>query len=537
VGILGEITEKIDQNLVPWVGLPHLPEEEIPTCGAWPLCNRTGESLPIGVYTECFQQLTASLGSEFFEGILKLPPSFKPWATPAYSNIAYQLLAYSLESIVGKPYPDILNDTVLKPLDLQDTYYWYAPEKVGILPGSAADTWWYAILGESSPSGNMYASAGDLSKLGLAILKSTLLKPIMTRRWLKPIAFSADLYAAVGIPWGIRRIPANPNNHNKILTAFNKAGSFRWYGSLLTLIPEWNMGFTIMLAGNITGSGIFGFADYLSASLLPAYQAVARADAHEVYGGTYVADPRRDPVTNQTMYPSSITIRADDTKPGLYAAAWISNGVDMVDESLRLASGINMKGYRNEVRLYYTGLTTKLRDGGRKMSFKAIFEDTGFNDTGTDGGAHLFTTDCAAWLQFTGATYGHLPLDEFIFELDAEGNTVAVENVGLRVTMKKKSSAEGSPASSPGVTGGVPKPGQGSESPGEVVPQPGQESAEPPGQAPEEGKAEDEKVGGDDGGSKDDEKVEEVKLPVEEEAGDDEDDGDDPENLGDAKSP
>jgi hypothetical protein len=52
----------------------------------------------------------------------------------------------------------------------------------------------------------MYTSSGDLSSLGRAILRSTLLKPAMTRRWLKPVSFSSDPKAAVGMPWGIRRI-------------------------------------------------------------------------------------------------------------------------------------------------------------------------------------------------------------------------------------------------------------------------------------------------------------------------------------------
>ena len=52
----------------------------------------------------------------------------------------------------------------------------------------------------------MYTSAGDLSSLGRAILRSTLIKPAMTRRWLKPVSFSSDPNAGVGMPWGIRRI-------------------------------------------------------------------------------------------------------------------------------------------------------------------------------------------------------------------------------------------------------------------------------------------------------------------------------------------
>jgi hypothetical protein len=184
-----------------------------------------------------------------------------------------------------------------------------------------------------------------------------------------------------------------------------------------------------------------------------------------------------------TLYPSSISIRADDGKTGLYASSWISNGVNMVDYSLRLASGVNMPGYKNEVRLYYTGLTTKLANGGKKVAFKAIFEDTGYNST--DDAPHLFSTDCAAWLQFTGSTYGHLPLDEFVFELDADGNAVAIENLALRVTMKKTSGPAGGSVS-PEMGGPVPMPGQGEQTPGDVVPGPGQEPAEPPGQKPDE---------------------------------------------------
>lgn len=52
----------------------------------------------------------------------------------------------------------------------------------------------------------MYASPGDLSALGRAIMRSKILKPAMTRRWLKPVAYTSDPLAAVGSPWGIRQL-------------------------------------------------------------------------------------------------------------------------------------------------------------------------------------------------------------------------------------------------------------------------------------------------------------------------------------------
>jgi len=52
----------------------------------------------------------------------------------------------------------------------------------------------------------MFTSSTDLSNLGRAILRSTLLKPAMTRRWMKPFSFTSDPKAMVGMPWGVRRL-------------------------------------------------------------------------------------------------------------------------------------------------------------------------------------------------------------------------------------------------------------------------------------------------------------------------------------------
>jgi hypothetical protein len=45
-----------------------------------------------------------------------------------------------------------------------------------------------------------------MTTLGRHIMKSTLLKPALTRWWLKPVSFLPDPAGAVGMPWGIRQI-------------------------------------------------------------------------------------------------------------------------------------------------------------------------------------------------------------------------------------------------------------------------------------------------------------------------------------------
>ena len=96
--------------------------------------------------------LNADIHPEFFEGLTKAYPSFAPWKTPAYSNIAYQLLSYAVENISGKKFEDIVKDRVMKPLGLNRTYYQSPDESVGMIPRiNATGTGWYFDLCDENP--------------------------------------------------------------------------------------------------------------------------------------------------------------------------------------------------------------------------------------------------------------------------------------------------------------------------------------------------------------------------------------------------
>jgi hypothetical protein len=275
----------------------------------------------------------------------------------------------------------------------------------------------------------MYASASDISKLGRGILSSKLIKPALTRRWLNPVTFASDFLASVSSPWGIRRIQLDKiRQPHRTLTVYTKAGTFKRYTAFITLLKDYNLGFTIMMAGNPPLSNFYG-ADLLGQSLIPAYDAVARDEADRSFSGTYV---QRDGVNSTN---SSISISTSANKPGLGISRWISNGTDMVSIALALQSGTPLDQLKNpEARLYYTLLDSKTVNGTRQ-SFKAVFEDTG----GAAVGQQLWSTDCGAWVGVTGITYGSMPLDEFIFERDASGNVVSVENLALRAKYWKVS--------------------------------------------------------------------------------------------------
>jgi len=59
----------------------------------------------------------------------------------------------------------------------------------------------------------MFSSTADMATLSRAISSSTIISPTLTRRWLNPVAYTSVVEAAVGAPWGVRRIRlsgANP---------------------------------------------------------------------------------------------------------------------------------------------------------------------------------------------------------------------------------------------------------------------------------------------------------------------------------------
>lgn len=273
-------------------------------------------------------------------------------------------------------------------------------------------------------------------------MNSTLLKPALTRRWLKPISFSSDFVAAVGAPWGIRRIRPNDKHPHRTVTAFTKAGSVGDYSAFLSLLPDYNLGITLMIAGDAPAGSIFGFADYVASTIIPAYDAASREAADAQFGGMYTY---RGPVskTNQTILNSTIQINTSPDVPGLGIGTWYSNSSNMIPVSLALQSGLsvatdpannNKTAPVPSVRLYYTGLETKLPNGRVRQAFKAVFENIG----GPDNPGKWYSTDCGIWIDYTGVTYAGQPLDGFVFELEeATGQVKSVYNMALNITLEK----------------------------------------------------------------------------------------------------
>ncbi|KAK6953838.1 hypothetical protein Daesc_003800 [Daldinia eschscholtzii] len=378
-------------------GIPR--EYQKPPCGAYPTCDR----------------------AQFFNGISSFYPSLAPFQTPAYSNVAFQLLGYSLETITGKTFQTLMQETVIKPLGLNNTFLKAPEDSRGVIPGDHYETGWAFDIGESVATGNMYASAKDVSTLGRAILSHKLLSPVATRRWLKPFAFSSDPLAMVGMPWGARRIKLEDTY--RYTTAFNKAGNIGDYSALLAILPDFDIGFTVLVAGELPGNVGFGLADTLGEPILPAIEEAARAEAGAKYSGRYVYPNNK--------INSSMTITTDEL-PGLSISQWFSNGTDFA----WIATVLQNQYYpvTPRIRLYPSGLEGPAENGGKRVAFKAMFEDA----DAPRNNNKMFSTECGSWVSIESVIYGSAAMDELIFNLDSSGKVTSVTSPSLRVTLDKK---------------------------------------------------------------------------------------------------
>jgi hypothetical protein len=271
----------------------------------------------------------------------------------------------------------------------------------------------------------MFSSAHDITRFGRAILASELIPEAMSRRWIRPVTFTSDAMAALGSPWGIRRI--NMGQMYDWIFGYQKAGRIGDYSALMIMIPNLDIGFTLLTAGPMPVNMNFDFADSMGALLLPAVYGTARQETKDLYEGNYISS---DPALN-----SSLTLRVDD-KPGISVDRWVSNGTDMRYMAIMLQFSTSTVG-EPRIRLFPTGLETVNEDRSMKKSFKATFEDA--KSSARVG--RLFSTDCASWLSATSEVYATRSLDQFVFHFDSSGKVTMVEPVALRVKLEKTDKA------------------------------------------------------------------------------------------------
>jgi CubicO group peptidase (beta-lactamase class C family) len=84
-----------------------------------------------------------------------LHPVTAPFNMPIYSNPAFQILAYALEGMANKTFPEVFESSIVRPLKLNATYLSTPPitdNLNAIIPGDEIESGWKIDVGDATSS-------------------------------------------------------------------------------------------------------------------------------------------------------------------------------------------------------------------------------------------------------------------------------------------------------------------------------------------------------------------------------------------------
>ncbi|GAB1317827.1 Beta-lactamase 2 [Madurella fahalii] len=397
----------------------------------------------------------------FFEHFGQRAPVQLPFSPQTvYSNIAFPILAFAVESLTNQSFASFVQNEILNPINMTRTFAATPNDTVGFIP--ANDVFWDAQLGFAVSEGGFYSTINDLHRLGDAILGHKLLNPVQTRKWLKPVTGTSSSGLLMGQPWEIFRA-SNLTTDGRVIDIYTKTGDLITYHSVLALIPDYDLVMTVLVSapmgarGEASGQTIFVALAQLLKGLLPAVEQAGKNQAQASHAGTYV-----DRDTNSTL-----TLTLADTGPGLAVAEWVVRGVDVP----RTDPGTTLPPPTPPVldppmryRLYPTTIESPADSSSsstcetekKKKKKKKKNEGSGGSARRQESWRAVGTTDsaedvekrdalfpwlmnsCITWAKMDRVTYNMQARDHFVFDLDEEGKATGVELVGYGVTLVRQ---------------------------------------------------------------------------------------------------
>lgn len=187
------------------------------------------------------------------------------------------------------------------------------------------------------------------------------------------------------------------------------------YYSAAILIPEWNIGLTLLYAGD--WQPIELFKEAALRIIGEEIEKIQRASAKDKYTGSYKATSNIN---------SSLSL-AVDAGPGIRIISWLSNSTDFLNSYLAIKQSQGAILSDAEVRLIPTGLTR-----GEGTEVWRVQTSLPKPKTPTD---RIWEEYCMPHLDYL--TYFDRPADEVVFEF-VGGRVAVVKLTGLRVELAKE---------------------------------------------------------------------------------------------------
>jgi hypothetical protein len=297
--------------------------------------------------------------------------------------------------------------------------------------------------------GGYISSLADLTTLGRSILASTILPPLTTRKWLKPVTHTSSLVLSIGSPWEIMResVPVvttpskskrtSPNSNSqtttkrtehakktrtRIVDLYTKQGGGYTYTSLLGLSPDHDLGVSILTAGPDSFTTFAAIRQLFVDIYLPAAEQAARAQAEEQFVGVYTTLSGATEGNNGAR--AEIALLPDE--PALCLTRLVSNGTDVLEEFLGVASSGGQVG-ETRMWLYPMGLVAPAPGGGKRTAFRGLIGLVG----------REVAEDCGSWSEGDRSRWGNYPGDLLVFETGPDGRATAVEAPALGLTLPR----------------------------------------------------------------------------------------------------
>ncbi|KAF1348293.1 beta-lactamase/transpeptidase-like protein [Lizonia empirigonia] len=241
-------------------------------------------------------------------------PIFAPNQQSTYSNVAFELLGIVIERVTGQTYRSYIEEAIFKPLNMSKSSLSLPPDEAGVIP--SGQNYWDIKEGIQSPTGAIYSSSTDLSKY-LRYILSHFNGITHALSWFNPASPARGLNTFYGIPWEIFQTDRLLKNSHRTVRFVTKGGGLPGYTSIIILVPEYDLGITVLVAGN--GDLLPKLRNIITEFIRPAEQ-VAIRQLSDSYAGTYIS-------SDKTLN-SSVTLVADER--GLVVTEFISNSSDVL---------------------------------------------------------------------------------------------------------------------------------------------------------------------------------------------------------------
>ncbi|KAL6715732.1 hypothetical protein ACLMJK_006693 [Lecanora helva] len=364
------------------------------------------------------------------------PPVFLPWTSPAYADDGFVLLGLAIQQMLKKSMDDLYQETISEPLALTSSSSIIPTDEKeiarSVIPGKAESGFSFN-LGITSPSGGLLSTINDLAKLGVGILNSTLLPHVTTRKWMKPLSYTASLSYVVGAPWEITRY-VHPST-SRVTDLYAKSGDSGYYSSNIILIPDYNAGFTV-LTGSVNiitrNHAVNTILDLITENVLPALEAQAAAQAHASFVGTYVSG---DSTLNSTVMISFNESTVPLSPSGLSITNWISNGADVLASPL--SNDINPRLIPSIPSEAGAGKSGQVAfQASKHPQMKTYLEAP--RELGAIGPFTAQASTNFDWLSVDANHYAGRAAGLFVFDIDEKGRATGVSPAVPRARLERR---------------------------------------------------------------------------------------------------